>query len=187
MAGPPDMKLTPSSLAGAAVVDLERIADVRGYFGRVWLEEDAARAGYPGHWVVTSMSYNARAGTLRGMHTQRAPHAEIKLVRCIRGAVFDVMLDLRPDSPTYLRWHGEELSSENQRALYIPAGCAHGFLTLTDDAEVFYQLSQAFAPQASTGVRFDDPAFGIRWPRAVTVINQRDRTYPDFGGAPADR
>lgn len=174
------MKITPSPLAGAAVVDVVRFADERGYFARVWQEEEAAACGYPGKWVVTSMSYNARAGTLRGMHFQRPPHAEAKLVRCTRGAIFDVMLDLRPDSSSCRQWHGEELSAENQRALYIPEGFAHGFLTLTDDAEVFYHLSAGYASHAASGVRYDDPAFGIRWPRPVSVINERDRTYPDF-------
>lgn len=174
------MKFTPSKLAGAAVVDLTTFADERGYFGRVWLEDEARAAGYESRFRVTSMSQNAKAGTLRGMHYQHPPHAEIKLVRCIRGAVFDVMVDLRPDSPTRLQWHGEELSADNHRALYIPEGFAHGFLTLTDDAEVFYQISAGHAPAAAAGVRWDDFAFGIAWPGRPTVINERDRTYPDF-------
>ena len=179
------MKFTPVPLSGAAVVDLTIMADDRGYFGRVWSESAAEALGYPSRWLVTSMSQNKRAGTLRGMHFQAAPHAEIKLVRCIKGAVFDVMLDLRPDSPTFCQWFGAELTPENQRALYIPQGFAHGFQTLADDSEVFYQLSAEYAPAAGRGVRFDDPAFGIAWPRAVTMINERDRTYPDFTGRSA--
>lgn len=174
------MKLIPSHLHGAAVVEMETVSDPRGYFGRVWLEDEAEKAGYPARFVVTSMSYNAKKGTLRGMHYQKAPHGEVKLVRCIRGAVWDVMVDLRPDSPTFRQWHGAELSAENHRALYIPIGFAHGFLTLTSDAEVFYQLSAGYAPAAAAGVRYSDPAFGIEWPGEVTVINDRDRTYPDF-------
>ena len=176
------MKFTPTPLAGAAVVDLTTFPDERGYFGRVWVEEDGERAGYPSRWVLTSVSYNTKAGTLRGMHLQLPPHAEIKLVRCIRGAIHDVIIDLRADSPTFRKSFGVELSADNRRALYIPQGFAHGFITLTDDAEVFYQLSANHAPQAARGVRFDDPVFGIAWPRAVTVINERDRTYPDFTG-----
>lgn len=174
------MKLIASHLQGAAVVEMETVADARGYFGRVWLEEEATQAGYPARFVVTSMSYNTKKGTLRGMHYQKAPHGEVKLVRCIRGAVWDVMVDLRPDSPTFRQWHGAELTAENHRALFIPIGFAHGFLTLTDSAEVFYQLSAGYAPAAAAGVRWDDPAFGIEWPGKPVVINDRDRTYPDF-------
>ena len=126
------------------------------------------------------MSYNVKKGTLRGMHYQREPHAEAKLVRCIRGSVYDVMVDLRPGSPTFLGWHGEELTADNHRALYIPRGFAHGYLTLTDHAEVFYQLSAEYVASAGAGVRYDDSAFGIRWPGPAVVINDRDRTYPDF-------
>jgi len=176
------MKFTPTPLAGAAVVDLTVLPDERGYFARAWLHEDARDAGYPGDWVLTSLSYNKRAGTLRGMHMQLPPHSEEKLVRCIRGAIFDVIVDLRRDSATFRKWFGVELSAENHRALYIPKGFAHGFQTLTDDAEVFYQLSAHYAPPAGRGVRFDDPAFGIAWPRPPTVMNDRDRTYPDFTG-----
>ena len=173
------MKFIDVGLAGAAVVEMGQVGDERGYFGRLWVEPAAVAAGYPGRFLVTSLSYNKQAGTVRGMHYQVAPHAEIKLVRCIRGAVFDVMVDLRPGSATFRKWYGAELSGENHRALYIPEGFAHGYQTLTADAEVFYQLSAEYAPSAGRGVRFDDPAFGIQWPRAVTAINERDRTYPD--------
>lgn len=174
------MKFTATNQPGAAVVDLTVIADERGYFGRVWSEEEGLRAGFPGGFVLTSLSYNARAGTVRGMHYQAEPHGEIKLVRCIRGAIFDVIVDLRPDSPTFRRWFGAELTAANHRALYIPKGFAHGFQTLEDESEVFYQLSHDYVAQAGRGVRFDDPAFGIAWPRQVAVINERDRTFADF-------
>jgi len=127
-----------------------------------------------------SVSYNASRGTLRGMHFQALPHAEAKLVRVTRGAVYDVALDLRPDSVTYLRWFGAELSAENRQMLYIPEGFAHGFQTLTDEAEVFYQISEFYEPNAGRGVRWNDPAFGIRWPLSEPIMSDRDRNYPDY-------
>ena len=162
------------------VVALERHVDERGFFARTWDKNEFAERGLNANLVQCSVSYNTLRGTLRGLHYQAAPHAEAKLVRCTAGAVYDVAVDLRADSPAFKRWFGVELSAENRRALYIGEGCAHGFLTLTNGAEVFYQMSEFWAPDAARGVRFDDPAFGIVWPDEIVVVNERDRAYPDF-------
>lgn len=169
-----------TSIGGVWIVELERIEDERGFFARTWDADELAGHGLDAELVQCSVSYNRTRGTLRGMHYQAAPHEETKLVCCTAGAIFDVALDLRADSPTFCDWVGVELSADNRLALYIPRGCAHGFLTLTDDVEVTYQMGQRYAPDAARGVRFDDPAFGIEWPTDVSVINERDRTYPDF-------
>ena len=174
------MRFTETKVAGAFVIEPEPIADERGFFARTWCREEFADHGLTPELAQANLSFNHRRGTLRGLHYQAAPHAEAKLVRVTRGAIWDLALDLRRDSPTYLAWFGAELSDANRHMLYVPEGCAHGFLTLTDDAEVAYQMSAPYAPQAARGVRFDDPAFGIEWPGEVVVINERDRTYPDF-------
>jgi dTDP-4-dehydrorhamnose 3,5-epimerase len=174
------MRFTETKVAGAFLIEPEPIADERGFFARTWCREEFADHGLSGELAQANISFNHRQGTLRGLHYQAAPHAEAKLVRSTRGAIWDLALDLRRDSPTYLAWFGAELSDANRAMLYVPEGCAHGFLTLTDDAEVAYQMSAPYAPEAARGVRFDDPAFGIDWPGEVVVINERDRTYPDF-------
>ena len=174
------MLFTETGLAGAVVVDLEAHVDERGFFARSWCSREFEAHGLNPRVVQCNVSANAARGTLRGMHYQLAPHAEVKLVRCTRGAVYDVIIDLRETSPTYLRHVAVELTAENHRALYIPEGFAHGFLTLTDDSEVFYQMSAFYEPGAARGVRWDDRAFGISWPLPVTVISKRDRGYPDF-------
>ena len=168
--------LTP--IPGCVVVRPERHADTRGYFARTWDGDDLGAAGLNPTVAQCSTSFNHARGTLRGMHYQAAPHEEAKLVRCTRGAVFDVCLDLRPDSPTFRRWHSEALSAENGVALYVPEGCAHGFLTLEDASEVFYTITAPYVPEAGRGVRYDDPAFGIGWPAEVRVIHPRDAAYP---------
>ena len=173
-----------TAIRGVWVVEPERFEDERGFFARTWDSEEFATRGLDANLVQCSISYNRRRGTLRGMHYQAAPREEAKLVRCTAGAIFDVAVDLRPGSETLCRWVGVELSAENRLAMYVPEGCAHGFLTLTDAAEVAYQISEVHAPKAARGVRFDDPAFGIEWPGEVVVLNERDRTYPDF--APAE-
>lgn len=173
------MIFEPTRLEGVTVVAPERVEDERGFFARTWDTEVFESQGLDPRLVQSSVSYNRLRGTLRGMHYQAAPHEEAKLVRCTAGVVFDVAVDLRPESRTYLDWFGVELSAENRLALYVPEGCAHGFLTLTDDSEVLYLISAFWAPDAGRGVRWDDPAFGIRWPGEVAVINERDRTYPD--------
>jgi dTDP-4-dehydrorhamnose 3,5-epimerase len=174
------MRFTETKVAGAFLIEPEPIADERGFFARTWCREEFADHGLTGELAQANISFNHRRGTLRGLHYQADPHAEAKLVRATRGAIWDLALDLRRDSPTYLAWFGAELSDANRHMLYVPEGCAHGFLTLTDEAEVAYQMSAPYAPPAARGVRFDDPAFGITWPGEVVVINERDRTYPDF-------
>jgi dTDP-4-dehydrorhamnose 3,5-epimerase len=176
-----------TSIADVWLVEPERREDTRGFFARTWDRDQFLERGLDAEIVQCSVSFNRLRGTLRGLHYQAAPHEETKLVRCTAGGIFDVAVDLRPESPTFRSWVGRELTAENGSALYIPKGCAHGFLTLTDGAEVAYQISELHAPEAARGVRWDDPAFGISWPGEVAVINDRDRTYPDFAmsGAPS--
>ena len=167
-------------LPGAAVVDLERREDERGFFARSFCQREFEALGLDTTVAQCNVSFNRRRGTLRGMHWQAAPHGEAKLVRVTRGALWDVIVDLRPESATYCRWFGVELSAENHRALYIPRGFAHGFQTLVDDVEVFYQMSTSYVPDAQRGVRWDDPAFGIEWPILPPFLSERDATYPDY-------
>jgi len=169
-----------TKIGGVIEVQLDRKTDERGFFARSWCRTEFEEAGLDSRLVQCSISYNERRGTLRGMHYQAAPFAEVKLVRCTRGAICDVILDLRAESPTFKQWVAVTLSSENRNMVYIPDGCAHGFLTLADDTEVFYQMSEYYHPEAAHGVRWDDPAFGIEWPEKVAVISERDRTLPDF-------
>jgi len=169
-----------TTVDGVCVVEIERHEDERGFFARTWDTDVFARRGLNGRVVQCSISHNRRRGTLRGLHYQAAPHEEAKLVHCPGGAIFDVAVDLRPRSRTFGRWFGVELSAQNQLELYIPEGCAHGFLTLCDDAKVAYQISEFHNPEATRGVRWNDPAFGIEWPGEVLVTNERDRNYPDF-------
>lgn len=180
------MNFRTTTIAGAFVIDPERIADERGFFARTWSDRELLDRGLDARLAQCSLSFNVRAGTLRGMHYQLPPHAETKLVRCTSGAIWDVIIDLREDSPTFLRHFAVELSMENRRMLYIPQGLAHGYQTLTDASEVFYQMSAAYAPMHARGVRWNDPRFGIAWPDAAErVMNERDRTYADFvPGAP---
>ena len=174
------MIFSEAELAGAYLVDLEPMRDERGFFSRSWCSKEFDDQGLNADLVQCNLSYNKHMGTLRGMHFQLAPHEEVKLVRCVRGSMFDVIVDLRPDSPTYCRWQGVELNSENRSALYIPGGLAHGFLTLTDETEVFYQMSSWFEPTSSAGIRWNDPAIDIHWPNQPTCISQKDQDYPDF-------
>lgn len=169
-----------TKIRGVVQVRLSRHADERGFFARSWCRKEFEEAGLDSRLVQCSISYNVRRGTLRGMHYQMAPFAEVKLVRCTHGAICDVILDLRAGSPTFKQWVAVTLSAENRDMVYIPEGCAHGFLTLADDTEVFYQMSESYHPEAARGVRWNDPAFGIEWPEPVEVISDRDRTLPDF-------
>jgi dTDP-4-dehydrorhamnose 3,5-epimerase len=171
---------TETDLAGVFAIDLERHWDERGYFARSWCQREFADQGLEVRLVQCNISYSARRGTLRGMHFQFPPHEEIKLVRCTRGRMYDVVVDLRPDSLSYGRWIAEELSPETGRMIFIPAGCAHGFQTLEDDTEVFYQMSEFYVQSAASGIRWDDPALGISWPLEVTAISDRDLSYPPF-------
>jgi len=172
----------PTAVDGVLLIEPERHADQRGFFARVYGRSEFAARGLATEFAHTSISYNARRGTLRGLHFQAPPHAEAKLVRCTRGAVWDVAVDLRPESPTYLRHAAATLSAENRLALYIPEGCAHGFVTLEDASEIAYQISAEYHPAAGSGVRWNDPAFGIAWPEPVAVISDRDANYADHRG-----
>jgi dTDP-4-dehydrorhamnose 3,5-epimerase len=174
------MRFTETPLAGAYVIEPEPVRDDRGFFCRTHCRREFLARGLAPEFVQTSLSFNAKRGTLRGMHYQAEPHEEAKLVRVVRGAAYDVAVDLRAGSPTRCRWYGLELNDADRRALYLPAGFAHGFLTLTDETEVLYQISSYHAPAAARGVRWDDPAFKIEWPAAPEVISEQDRGYPDF-------
>jgi len=169
-------------LKGAFLIKPERLEDERGFFARVWCRKEFDAHGLGTTLVQCNVSFNASKGTLRGMHYQAPPHEEAKLVRCTMGAIYDVIVDLRKDSPTYRRHVGEVLSAENRNMFYIPEGFAHGFITLEDRTEVFYQMSAFYDAESARGVRWNDPAFGILWPAEVTVISERDRNYPDFEG-----
>lgn len=174
------MKFIATELDGATLVEMEPHRDERGYFARTMCVEEFGQAGLVTGFPQASQSHNLLAGTIRGMHFQRPPHAEAKLVRCVRGAVWDVIIDLRPGSPSYRRWQGFELSAANGRALYIPEGFAHGFQTLMDETDVLYLISAPFVPGVGRGVRPDDPAFAIPWPLPVSVINDKDRSWTPF-------
>jgi dTDP-4-dehydrorhamnose 3,5-epimerase len=174
------MRFLETSLDGARLIELEPVSDERGFFSRSFCVKEFAAQGLQVNFVQHSLSYSAARGTLRGMHFQTAPHSEVKVVNCISGAIWDVIIDLRPDSPTYKQWQGFELTAENHRQLYIPAGFAHGFQTLSDDAEVSYLISAFYEPSAASGLRHDDPSFAIAWPLAVTAISAKDRAWPDF-------
>jgi dTDP-4-dehydrorhamnose 3,5-epimerase len=175
------MLFTKTSLSGAYLVDPERHTDSRGYFARTWCQDEFAQMGLNPHLVQCSTSFNLKAGTLRGMHYQVAPFAETKLVRCTRGAIFDVIVDLRPGSPTYANWLSVELNQENQRAIYIPENFAHGFQTLVDNAEVFYQMSEFYHPECSRGFCWDDPIFQISWPEVDhRTVSEKDQSYAPY-------
>lgn len=174
------MRFQPTELADAVLIELEKRADARGFFARTFCEAEFAEAGLQTRFVQANASGNPRAGTLRGLHYQVKPHAEVKVIRCTRGAIFDVIVDLRPGSPTYRRWQGFELSAAAGTMLYIPEGFAHGYQTLCDDTEVAYQVSAPYAPGAEAGLRHDDPAFAIAWPLPVSAISDKDASWPDF-------
>lgn len=174
------MKFLETELKGAFIIDPDRLEDERGFFARVFCEREFAAHGLETRFVQCSISYSPRKGTLRGMHYQSPPHGEAKVVRCTSGAIHDVIVDLRRDSHTYGRWIGVELSAQNSRILYIPKGCAHGFQTLVDNSEVFYQMSAFFHAECAAGIRWNDPVFNVSWPGEVRVISERDKSYPDF-------
>jgi len=174
------LNFVPTSLGGAFIVDPEPQSDNRGFFARTWCQREFEKHGLNARMVQCNISYNAKRGTWRGMHYQEAPHEEAKLVRCTMGSICDVIVDLRPDSPTFKEHLQVTLSAKNRKMLYIPERFAHGFLTLEDDTEVFYQMSEFYALQSARGFRWNDPSFGIRLPLEVAVIAERDRDYPDF-------
>lgn len=174
------MIFSETSLGGAYVLDVEPAVDERGHFARTMCSTEFAQHALVDHFAQCSESYNRRRGTLRGMHFQNPPHAEVKLVRCAQGAIYDVIVDLRPASPTYLRWEGFELTVANGRSLYIPQGFAHGFITLLDETYITYQISHPYTPGSAGGLRYDDPAIGIVWPEPIAVISERDRSWPAY-------
>ena len=181
---PEPMIFTPTRLAGAAIIDVERRGDERGFLARVFCEQEFAEHGLATRFVQGSTIFSPERHTLRGLHFQQAPHAENKLVRCTRGAVSVVIVDLRPDSPTHREWLRVELSPENGRLLYVPEGFAQGYQTLQDNCEVAYQMTHEYVPEAARGVRWDDPAFGIEWPAAAgRIISERDIAWPDYAPA----
>jgi dTDP-4-dehydrorhamnose 3,5-epimerase len=167
-------------IAGAWLIDIEQLGDERGFFARTWCQRELTAHGLDAGIAQESISWNRHKGTTRGLHFQRPPHDEVKIVRCTRGAIFDVIIDIRPDSPTFRHWQGVELSADNHRAFYVPKGCAHGFQTLADETEVAYVISAFYAPEAAAGYRYNDPAFGISWPLPVTIISENDLRWPDF-------
>jgi len=174
------MKFRETEIPGVFEIELEIMPDERGFFARTWCQKEFAIHGLSPKLVQCSVSFNKRKGTLRGLHYQVAPHAETKLVRCTRGAIYDVVLDLRPQSPKFKDAVGVTLTAEKRNMIYVPEGCAHGFLTLEEGTEVFYQMSEFQSPESARGVRFDDPVFRIAWPEKIEVISERDRNYPNF-------
>lgn len=175
------MQFLPTELAGAFVIEPESLTDERGLFARTYCRDEFAAHGLNTSWMQCNVSYNRLKGTLRGMHWQADPHGEVKLVRCTRGAAFDVIVDMRPASPTYRKWVGVELSADSRRAVYIPAGFAHGFQTLTDETELFYQMSAFYHPESARGARWDDPLLAINWPAEERrIIAARDLAFPDL-------
>jgi dTDP-4-dehydrorhamnose 3,5-epimerase len=171
----------PTTLDGAWIIDLKRLEDDRGFFARSFCQDEFKSHGLDSRIAQTNVSFNRRRGTLRGLHFQARPHAEAKLVRCTQGAIWDVIVDLRPRSSTFKRWYGVELSAANRRSLYVPEDFAHGFQTLTDDAEVLYFMSELYYPDFARGFVWNDPAFGIEWPIASPTMSERDRAFPRFG------
>jgi len=174
------MKFTITPLAGAYLIDLEKRGDDRGFFARAFCENEFAELGLVRHFCQVNNSLSGQRGTLRGMHYQLPPKAETKIVRCIRGALFDMILDLRRDSPTFGQSFSAELSAENRRMMYVPKGFAHGFLTLADDTEAFYFVDEFYAPEHERCVRYNDPKFSLPWPRAPSVISEKDKNQADF-------
>lgn len=176
------MIFTETKLSGVFIITPEKLVDERGFFARTWCQREFERQGLNPRVAQCSVSFNRKRGTLRGMRYQAAPDEETKIVSCTRGAIYDVLIDLRTDSPTFTRWTAFELTSENRNMVYIPEGFAHGFQTLEDNSEVFYQISEFYLPEHACGVRWNDPAFSIRWPEAQRILSDRDKNYPDFNG-----
>ncbi len=175
------MIFTETHLKDAYIIDLKEIEDDRGFFARAYCQKEFAEHGIELNWAQANLANSKKRGTLRGLHYQKAPYAEAKLMRCIRGAIYDVILDLRPDSPSYMQWLGVELTADNRRALFIPEGFAHGYLVLEDDSDTFYPTSQFYTPGAEAGVRWNDPAFGIEWPFTDDlIITEKDQSWPDY-------
>ena len=180
------MIFVKTKFADAFVVELEKHEDERGFFARAWCDCEFAAHNLNAQWVQANLAYSKAKGTLRGLHYQVAPYQEAKLMRCIRGAIYDVILDVRPESPTFKQWLGVVLTADNHKALYVPQGFAHGYQTLTDDSEVFYPVSQFYTPGSERGIRWNDPTFAIQWPLTEgLVISEKDQNWPDYAGAPS--
>jgi len=169
-----------TKLKGAFVIEMERIEDERGFFARSWCQQEFEEHGLNSLIVQCNISYNEKKGTLRGMHYQAAPYEEAKIISCISGAIYDVIIDLRRDSATYCQWFSTELSNDNYRMLYVPVGLAHGFQTLKNNTVIFYQMSESYHPECARGLRWDDPAFGVNWPIRNYIISAKDRQFPEF-------
>lgn len=167
-------------LKGSYQIEINRLGDERGFFGRQWCQSEMSEMGLKSNIVQVNTSLNKHRGTLRGMHFQKDPFQETKLVRCIRGRIFDVIVDLRPQSPTFKKWFGTELTQDNYQMLYVPENFAHGFITLEDNSEILYLVTQFYHPEAEAGLRWNDPVFSIQWPVPVTVISEKDKNHPDF-------
>lgn len=172
------LRFITTPIDGVVRIELDPIRDERGFFARAWADDEFAEAGLGANWVQANLGRSPRAGTLRGLHYQRDPNPEAKLVRCTRGRAQDVVVDMRPESPTFRHWVATELTAERGESLFVPAGCAHGYLTLEPDTDVYYQASARYAPESATGVRFDDPAFLIEWSAPILVISDTDRSWP---------
>lgn len=161
-------------------MDLDKREDERGFYARAWCKDEFEGHGLDAAFIQTNTSFTCKAGTVRGLHYQEHPYAETKLMRCIRGAIHDVIIDLRPESPTYRRWEGFDLTADNRKALYVPKGFANGFVAVEDDTEVLYSVTESYQPQYERGIRYDDPAFDIRWPVEIAVVSEKDRSWPDY-------
>lgn len=179
------MVFQSTPLPDVYLIEPEPHADSRGHFARLWCLDELRAYGIDHNFVQANLSVNERRGTLRGLHRQRAPHGEAKLIHCSKGALFDVVVDTRPSSPTYLTWFGAELSAENRRAMYVPVGCTHGYLSLTDGSEAHYVVSHPYVPGVEAGIRYDDPCLDIQWPIPVEVVSEKDRSWPDLRGQDA--
>ena len=176
------MKFTQTKLKGAYTIDVEKREDERGFFARTFCANEFSEQNLENRFVQANMSFNYKKGTLRGMHFQKAPYQEDKLVRCTKGSLYDVIIDLRPESETFKQWIGVELTEENRRALFVPKGFAHGFITLEDNTEINYLVTQFYTPAADSGVRYNDPVFNITWPVEITSVSEKDKNHPDFEG-----
>ncbi|MEQ5814966.1 dTDP-4-dehydrorhamnose 3,5-epimerase [Marinobacter sp. NFXS11] len=174
------MIFTETEISGSYLIDVKRIGDDRGFFGRLWCEREMEEMGLVSSIKQSNIGVSPLKGTLRGLHYQTAPHQEVKIIRCPRGAIYDVIVDLRPDSPTFKKWFAVELTAENSRMLYVPEGCATGYQTLVDDTEIYYHTSEFYHPESATGVRHDDPTFGIEWPLPIAAISDNDKNWNNF-------
>lgn len=174
------MIFTETNLKGAFVVEIKQLSDDRGFFGRSWCKREMEEHGLKGNVVQANTSFSKKKGTIRGFHFQKHPHEETKLIRCTKGAIYDVIIDLREESPTYLQWIGVELTEDNYKMVYVPENFAHAFITLTDNCEVYYLVTNPYTPNAEGGIRFDDPLFNVQWPVPVEVVSDKDKSFPDF-------